>query len=246
MGSAYVARLRHEWHSRTADVVFSKNHCVRCPLSAPLTSASCGLRHLPIVPITRSRYAHETLRLWWSLDRRKVLLTVDTEASCLPCVVDSFYRGNLRKMEAQYGSSAVPRPASVRLAPQTWVNYMNRRRVSEADRHEALRLTIDAVRFAPSVIVDSLEETEVDHMGALAVRSTFDTSAGFPEPFRSCARVPSEATHRLASESGLPTPAVYVAFTTAQGSLNLWLCVVRKGWMWCIQSNFSSRPNGQK
>lgn len=46
---------------------------------------------------------------------------------------------------------------------------MNSRHVTLEDQAEAARLTLDAVRFAPDDIVDSLESSNVDHMGALAV-----------------------------------------------------------------------------
>lgn len=56
---------------------------------------------------------------------------------------------------------------------QTWVDHMDSRQVTLTDQVEATRLTLNAVRFAPDVIVDSLESSNVDHMGALAVVSKY-------------------------------------------------------------------------
>lgn len=57
---------------------------------------------------------------------------------------------------------------------------MDSRQVTLTDQVEATRLTLNAVRFAPDVIVDSLESSNVDHMGALAVSGCLPLFVFFP------------------------------------------------------------------
>ncbi|CAN0100176.1 unnamed protein product, partial [Sphacelaria rigidula] len=49
-----------------------------------------------------------------------------------------------------------------------WMEHMDSRGVSEQIRVDATSLTLNAVRFAPEMIVESLDGSGVDHMGALA------------------------------------------------------------------------------
>lgn len=64
---------------------------------------------------------------------------------------------------------------------QDWTNYMVLKDVPDEVRQEAARLDLELVRHNPHHTEDALKGRDIDHLGALAVRSVIrdvDDEAG--------------------------------------------------------------------